>query len=159
MKKLALLLLVLLGVYFLWRWWTGRDAATADRGRQLVYDRVWIDHLPTSETDSFQLFAAVTEQPMGVFQATSMWKGSFEMFRYEDKGDGKAVITYPQSKDKERVSYRAYKCKEGKFQFCLELDGASRGTRRYYSQDGWEIGSQTSLPTLGARIEALSQSQ
>jgi len=155
MKKVALLILVALGLFFLWRWWTGNDAATADRGKAIVYDRVWVDHLPTSETDNFQIFAAVTEQPMGVFQATSMWKGSFEMFRYVDKGDGKAVITYPQSKESERVSYRAYKCKEAKFQFCLELSGASRGTKKYYSQDGWEIGSHKLVDVL-SRVAAIA---
>ena len=145
MKKLLLVLLLIVAAYLLWRWWnSGRDeAASADRGQELVFDRLWVDHMPKSETDTFQLFAAVTEQPIGIFQQTSVWKGAFELFRYEDKGDGQILFNYPQSSAKERAGYRARKCSEQGFDYCLELSGASRGVRRYYSQRGWEIGAAT----------------
>jgi hypothetical protein len=158
-KKVILILLLIVAAYLLWRWWnSGRDdAAAADRGQDLVFDRLWVDHMPQSETDTFQLFAAVTEQPIGVFQQTSVWKGSFEMFRYQDKGDGQIVITYPQSKDNERASYRARRCSERGFDYCLELGGNSRGTKRYYSQKGWEIGGAHDALSIEADAARLLQ--
>ena len=34
---------------------------------------------------------------------------------------------------------KARRCSENGMDFCLELDGASRGAKRYYSREGWEI--------------------
>jgi hypothetical protein len=114
-----------------------------------------VDHLPESETDSFQIFAAVTEQPVGIFQATSMWKGSWELFRHESHGDGKMDLVYPQSKERERLSYRAAKCSQKGFDFCLEVAGASRGVARYFSQKGWELRGARTAPALEEKARAL----
>ncbi len=68
MKKLVWIVLLVVVAYLAWRWWRGSsELATADRGQSLFYDRVWVDHLPSSQTDPFDTFAAVTEQPIGVF--------------------------------------------------------------------------------------------
>ncbi len=142
MKKLLFFIILVIAAYFVWRWWHSPDAASADRGQKLVYDRLWVDHVPKSETDTIQLFVAITEEPLGIFQQTSSWRGSFELFRYEPAGDGKATLLYPQTKEKERVAYRAAACSEKGFDFCLELSGASRGTKRYFSQKGWEVGGK-----------------
>jgi hypothetical protein len=152
-KKLLFLLLLLLVAYLLWLWWW-RSAHAVGRGQELVYDRLWVDHLPTGETDAFKVFAAVTEQPLGLFQSASVWTGEYELFRYEPRGDGLMIILYPQSRQKEQVSYRATRCQERSFDFCLEVSGASRGARRYYSQKGWEIGAR-SLAAVEARVAAL----
>ena len=140
--------------YLAWRWWRGSgDAATADRGQSLFYDRVWVDHLPTSQTDSFDIFAAVTEQPIGVFAAPSQWKGEWELFRYEPRGDGQLEAVFPASKgNKARMSYRAWKCNEKKdFDFCLEISGG-KGPKKYYSQRGWEIGTVDGAHALESHL-------
>ena len=151
MKKLLLLIVVIIVAYVAWRWWRGNAVATADRGQQLFYDRVWIDHIPTSQTDNVQLLAVVTEEPMGIFQKGSQWKGEYELFRHEPRGDGQLELYFPQSRDKQRVSYRAWKCNEAKFDYCLELTGG-RGARKYFSQRGWEVGSIGGARTLEARL-------
>jgi hypothetical protein len=142
MKKLVWVLVLLVVAYVAWRWWRGSGgAATADRGQTLFYDRVWVDHLPASQTDSFHLFAAVTEEPFGVFDERSMWRGQWEAFRHEARGDGQVELLFPQTRTKGRLSYRAWKCNEKKdFDFCLEVSGG-KGPKKYYSQRGWEIGS------------------
>jgi hypothetical protein len=142
MKKLLFLLLLVLAAYLLWRYWW-RDSAETARGQQLFYDRIWVDHLPKSDTDTFQIMAAVTEQPIGIFQATSQWKGQFELFRYQARGDGQLEIVFPQTGTRDKVRYRAWKCSEQRFDFCLQLDGASRGIKKYYSLEGMEIGSHS----------------
>jgi len=142
MKKLLFLVLLILAAYLFWRYWW-RDSAEAARGQELFYDRIWVDHLPKSETDTFQIFAAVTEQPMGIFQQTSRWKGQFELFKYAARGDGQVELVYPQTGSREKVRYRAWKCKEQSFDFCLQVDGASRGIKKYFSLEGMEIGSHS----------------
>jgi hypothetical protein len=153
MKKLLWILVLVVAVYLAWRWWRGPgDAATADRGQSLFYDRVWVDHLPRSETDAFDIFAAITEQPVGVFDHRSQWKGEWELFRHEARGDGQLELLFPQSKSKSRLSYRAWKCSEQRdFDFCLEISGG-RGARKYYSQRGWEIGSVEAARAVETRL-------
>jgi hypothetical protein len=154
MKKLSWILLSLIAAYLLWRWWSSGSVETADRGERLFYGRVWLDKLPRRDTDTIQAFVAVREQPIGLFQSSSQWKGAYELFTYEAQGDGKAVFLYPQTRDKERVGYRAVACTEKGFDFCLELKGASRGVRRYYSQKGWEIRATESAPHAVERVES-----
>lgn len=101
MKKLLFLLFVILAAYLFWRWWRA-DELPAARGQELFYDRLWVDHMPKNETDTFQIFVAVTEQPVGVFQSASQWKGAYEMFRYEARGDGKLELVFPQTRSREK---------------------------------------------------------
>src|SRR5690242_671041 len=110
----------------------------------LIYDRLWVDHMPRSETDRFELFAALTEQPIGVFQSSSVWQGEWELFRHEGSGDDKILLIFPQNGKRETVKYSARACREQKFDYCLELD-SSHGARRYYSQKGWELRSLDQL--------------
>jgi hypothetical protein len=152
MRKLVWFILIAVVAYFAWRWWRERDGETADRGQQLLFDRVWVDHLPTAPTDTLQLFAAVREESMGVFDARSQWRGQWELFRYEPRGDGQIEVIFPQSRDKQRLTYRAWKCSEKKeFDFCLEL-GGGKGARKYYSQRGWEIGALDGARVTGQRL-------
>jgi hypothetical protein len=152
-KALLWILLILLAAYLFWRWWNS-SLQTADRGEKLFYDRVWLDKLPRAETDTVAAFIAVREEPIGLFQSASAWKGDYELFRYEPQGDGRVVLLYPQTRDKERVGYRAVACSERGFDFCLELQGASRGVRRYYSQKGWEIGASEDARHAVERVES-----
>ena len=93
MKKLLFILLLILVGYLVWKYWW-REAEVA-RGQELFYDRIWIDHMPQSETDTFQVMAAVTEQPVGIFQSTSRWRGQYEIFMYKARGDGAIELQYP----------------------------------------------------------------
>ena len=119
----------------------------------LVLDRIWMDHIPRHDKDIFQVFLALTEQPFGVFQASSQWQGNFEIFRYEAHG-GELRIIYPQTNDREQVQSKARRCNEQGMDFCLELEGSSRGVKRYYSKKGWEIDGD--LATARLKVEALA---
>ena len=120
-------------------WWLASDHEPARGGQAVFYDRIWIDHLPRGETDAIQIFAALRREPVGALQPTTRWKGSFEIFVHEARGDGEAVFTFPQNRDRERARYSAAACGERGFDYCLELRGTSRGVKRYYSKKGWEI--------------------
>ena len=52
----------------------------------------------------------------------------------------------------ENVKVRAWTCGEDDMDYCLELSGASRGVKRYHSQDGWEIGAVRSPQELLDRV-------
>lgn len=147
-KPLLILGLVVVGVLALARWTIRRDGDVA------VFDRIWIDQLPSKPKDTGNAFAAITKQPLGVFQAASQYKGSFEIFSYKANGDELQVV-YPQTDDKEKIRVRAWKCKERDMDYCLEVSGSTRGVKRYRSRRGWEIDESTQLEQTLSRIESI----
>jgi hypothetical protein len=156
MKKpllvLALLGTVSYGAYRLTRSEPKTEAPVVQDGEQLVLDRIWIDHIPRNDRDTIQVFAAISEEPFGVFQAASTWKGAYELFRYEPSGNTLKVV-YPQTNDKETVKHNARRCSENQMDFCLELSGGSRGVKRYYSRKGWEIENIHTPAELADRVD------
>lgn len=131
------------------------DAApAATEGDRLALDRLWVDHMPRNERDVFQLFAAITEEPIGIFQATSVWKGAFEMFRYEAHGDELRIV-YPQDNSREKVKVKATSCSSREWDYCLEVSGSSRGVKKYYSREGWELDGVHGVGELRDRAELL----
>jgi len=130
------------------------DVQTVDQN--IVLDRIWIDHIPQNDRDMIQLFVAITEQPFGIFQKTSQWSGQYELFQYEANGN-QLRIHYGQTGDKERVEAKATRCKEKGMDYCLELSGASRGVKKYYSMEGWVIDGTDSLEHLRQRLATLAK--
>lgn len=132
---------------------TKSEAPVAQDGEQLVLDRIWIDHIPKNDRDIVQVFVAISEEPFGVFQAASSWKGAYELFRYEAHGNELRVV-YPQNNSRETVKHSAKRCSENQMDFCLELSGG-KGVKRYYSRKGWEIDNVSSAADLQVRTEAV----
>ncbi len=118
-------------------------------------DRIWIDHLPKTESDTIHVFAAITQEPMGIFQATSQWKGNFELFVYEAHGDTIRAV-YPQDRSKEELKVSAHTCSDMRdMDYCLEIKGASRGPKKYYSRKGWEIEATATPDDIALRGKAI----
>ncbi len=138
MKKLLVLVLVAGTAVAAWRRRSGSETEATDD--KLVFDRLWIDHMPRNDKDTIQVFAAITDEPMGVFQETSVWKGAFELFRYESH-DGEIRMLFPQTNERSKVKAKARACSDKRdMDYCLELSGTNRGVKKYYSRKGWEIG-------------------
>ena len=156
MKKIALTLALIgtvsYGAYRL----LDRDEPKpqAQDSEQLVLDRIWIDHMPKNDRDTIQFFAAISEEPFGIFQAASSWKGAYELFRYQANGNELRIV-YPQTNDRETVKHKARRCNDNGMDYCLELDGGTRGVKRYYSRKGWEIDGATSVDDVTKRTEQL----
>ena len=151
-KSLLIVGLVAAGVLALVMWRVAGDGAVLDPA--LVFDRIWIDRLPSKPTDTGNGFAAITRQPLGIFQASSQYKGSYEIFTYKPGGEELQVV-YPQTNEKEKIRLRAWKCKEREMDYCLELSGSTRGVTRYRSRRGWEIDGATPPEQVLDRMEAI----
>jgi len=152
-KALLVVALVSTASYATYRWTQDAPAQQVDKITAL--DRIWIDHLPKTESDTIHIFAAITEEPMGVFQATSVWKGNFELFVYEAHGDTIRAV-FPQDKSREELKVSATACDEVRdMDYCLVIKGASRGPKKYYSRKGWEIDSASSAEDIALRGKAI----
>jgi len=153
MKKPLLLVIAVTVVVAVWGWKRAGEPGLGAKNR-LLADRIWIDHVPHNDKDTINVFAMISEHAAGVFQATSQWRGSYEVFRYE--ADGADVrLVYPQTGDREAVRAKAKRCTEGRMDFCLEIAGASRGVQKYYSREGWEIKLGRDLDAVTHQIDAL----
>jgi hypothetical protein len=155
MKQALVVVALLSGAAYGTYRWMGHGHARETATAELAQDRIWIDHMPKNDRDTIQVFAAITEQPVGIFQSVSQWKGAHELFLYEMNG-GEMRLHYPQTNDREKVKAAARTCSENQFDYCLELSGNSRGVKKYYSRKGWEIESTThDAKALEQRIEAI----
>jgi len=119
--------------------WRSHHARSADESTPAL-DRLWVDHFPANPRDEISVFLALTDEPIGIFQTASQWRGKYEIFQHETNGD-EARIVYPATGERETVRIRARKCDENGWEYCLEVKGASRGVKKYYSMEGWEVGS------------------
>jgi len=151
-KPLLVVMLVAVAIVAVWKLRTKSSSQASEDN--LLLDRVWIDHMPRSDRDTINAFLAITEQPLGIFQAASQWKGSYELFRYEATGDEMRVV-FPQNGDREKLTAKARRCTERGMDFCLEIEGSKRGVKRYYSRKGWEVGLDTRPDQLEDKINAL----
>lgn len=128
----------------------------AQPASKVLVGRVWVDHLPTRDTEHFEAFIALDDPSMGAFQRTSSYEGSFEVFKYEPRGEGKLQMLFPQSKSKHDVKYAASTCDKSGFDYCLSMSGAPRGAPEYVSKKGWEIEGK-SLGEVEAAFEDWKQ--
>jgi len=55
--------------------------------RRLLLDRNWIDRMPTTERDRLHVYRFVPSMGGGVFQDRTLYKGTFELFRFSTTGD------------------------------------------------------------------------
>jgi hypothetical protein len=155
--KNALLVTALLATvgYGGWRLTHRGEAPVVTDDSKLTLDRIWVDHLPRTDKDTFQIFAAISEEEFGVFQQTSSWKGNFELFTFKFAGD-KIKATFPQDGDREEIKVKATPCNEGQMDYCLEIAGSKRGVKKYYSRKGWEIDGVHSAKALEERTESIA---
>ena len=121
-----------------WRLWTHERAQVDDTS--LIADRLWIDHIPKNERDIVNVFVVLSDDELGIFQASSAWKIDVELFKHEGRG-GDFRFVFPQTGTKEKVRAKARECHQGGMDYCLEITGSDHGVKRYYSNEGWEVGS------------------
>ena len=67
-------------------WWL-RSPEPETTNRHLVFNRIWIDHMPQNERDPFHVFAVWRPESQGAFGLQERWHGEQERFRFEVEGD------------------------------------------------------------------------
>ena len=63
------------------------DIVNDGEARKLLLDRNWIDRMPETERDRLHVYRFVPSMGGGVFQDRTLYKGTFELFRFETAGD------------------------------------------------------------------------
>ena len=63
------------------------DIVDDGEARKLLLDRNWIDRMPMTERDRLHVYRFVPSMGGGVFQDRTLYKGEFELFRFETSAD------------------------------------------------------------------------
>lgn len=123
-----------------------------DEAARVLLDRNWIDRLPERASDRLHVYRFVPSMGGGVYQDRTVWKGSFELFTFEVRGDELRVAT-PEDGAARRTRFRVDRIAAGPegTDLRLVLEDPPRGPTTYY---GWSGETDRLGAALDARLAA-----
>lgn len=140
-----------------------RCEVEAARGKGLLANRVWIDHMPTTSREFTASMVLIQHRKgrVGALSRASQWRARIEGMRWQRDGD-RLRVHFPQDDVRSEVKVRVWRCEDEAprpFELCLELSDGER-TMKLYSREDWEVrvdaaGRAQALPgevALPARI-------
>jgi hypothetical protein len=111
---------------------TSTKSLPADEARKLLIDRNWLDRMPETDRDRLHVFRFVPKMGGGVYQDRTLYKGTFELFKFKATGD---EIHFDLPETKTRV-VSAYTIDEvtgpEPFDLRLTVFESPRGPKVYY---------------------------
>ena len=149
-RAIKYLLIFLLIALVAWWYWCDEDKhqslETQVAELEPLVDRIWIDHMPTSERDKIDVFVMLGEPSMGGFSTSSAFEGDWAAFEWGL--DGGLHLRMLQTDKKHKIKASIVKgagCEP--FDYCLRLKGAPRGSKKYGSMEDWVVnGNETPDP-------------
>ena len=107
-------------------------AVDSDDAKQLLIDRNWIDRMPETDRDKLHVYRFVPNMGGGVFQDRTIYKGTFELFKFAATGD-EIHFDLLETKDKVTSTYRIEEVSGPKpFDLRLTIFDDPRGPRTYF---------------------------
>ncbi len=105
---------------------------TDRQARDLLIDRNWIDRMPQTEREKLHVYRFVPTMGGGVFQDRTLYKGTFELFKFTVDGDH-IDFDLPETGEHVRSQFHIEKV-DGPAPFDLKLTVWSdpRGPTVYY---------------------------
>jgi hypothetical protein len=117
--------------------------------KSLLIDRNWIDRMPETKTDRLHVYRFVPTMGGGVFQDRTIFKGQFELFKFEATGS-QIRFVLPETNQKVVSGYRI-ETVDGPAPFDLELtlDADPRGPAPHVY-----FGIRAETDTTGSALDA-----
>ena len=107
--------------------------ATADQ-RDLLIDRNWIDRMPETQRDKLHVYRFVPTMGGGVFQDRTLFKGTFELFRFKVESGDHIAFDLPETRERVTSDYKIERVDQPPFDLKLTISPDPRGPGVYY---GW----------------------
>ena len=108
------------------------DDLDMQHAKKLLVDRNWIDRMPESKDDRLHVYRFVPSMGGGVFQDRTLFKGTFELFKFE-VGQGKIRFDLPETDDKVTSEFSIEAVDGPKpFDLKLTISDDPRGPHVYY---------------------------
>jgi hypothetical protein len=115
--------------------------------RKVLLDRNWIEHMPETERDRFHVYRFVPSMGGGVFQDRTIFKGTFELFKFETAAD-EIRFDLLETHDKVVSKFRIEEVDGPKpFDLRLTINADPRGPQVYY-------GIRAETDRDGSKLEA-----
>src|SRR5512143_3445463 len=112
--------------------------------KKLLIDRNWIDRMPQTERDKLHVYRFVPTMGGGVFQDRTLYKGTFELFRFETAAD-EIRFDLPETHQKVVSKFRIERVDGPKpFDLKLIIPADPRGPQVY-----WGMRSETDRDGAG----------
>lgn len=154
LKKLVpLLLLVAVVVLFIFLVTEGgcRGSKAQSHEPGLAFDRWWQavdnDRDDLKPTDFLHGFVLWGDAGAGALVRQSSYVWLVEFTEVETKGSNRLGITFPQFGRSYDVTYRAWTCHDGEYDYCLEVRGLRHRPVQYRSKEEWNNFSISDLPS------------
>lgn len=122
MKKLLLLALVGCG---------GSKDLSVEQQKSLLIDRNWMDRMPETKHDRLHVYRFVPGMGGGVFQDRTVFKGTFELFRFEAQ-NGEIRFDLPETDEKITSKFKIEEVKQPPFDLKLTISDDPRGPHIYF---------------------------
>ncbi len=104
----------------------------ATHAKKLLVDRNWIDRMPETKDDRLHVYRFVPSMGGGVFQDRTLFKGTFELFKFE-VGQGEIRFDLPETGDKVTSKFSIEPVDGPKpFDLKLSISDDPRGPHIYY---------------------------
>jgi len=106
---------------------------SATDARGVLIDRNWIDRMPETQTDKLHVYRFVPTMGGGVYQDRTIYKGTFELFKFDVENDDHIVFDLLETGDKVNSQFTIERV-DGPAPFDLKLTVWSdpRGPGVYY---------------------------
>jgi hypothetical protein len=103
-----------------------------DDAKQLLIDRNWMDRMPETDRDKLFVYRFVPNMGGGVYQDRTIYKGTFELFKFAATGD-EIHFDLLETKDKVTSAYRIEEVSGPEpFDLRLTIFDDPRGPRTYF---------------------------
>src|SRR5258706_246337 len=125
----------------------------SDEAKQLLIDRNWLDRMPETDRDRLHVYRFVPNMGGGVYQDRTLYKGTFELFKFAATGD-EIKFDLPETKTKVSSHYTVDKVSDQEpFDLRLTIYESPRGPKVYY---GWRNETDKTGELLEQRLSAAS---
>jgi len=105
---------------------------STDQAKHLLLDRNWLDRMPETERDRLHVYRFVPSMGGGVFQDRTLFKGTFELFRFEIDGDA-IRFDLPETHEKVISKFHIEKVDGPEpFDLKLTIENDPRGPHIYF---------------------------
>jgi hypothetical protein len=130
------------------------DPLSASDAGDVLIDRNWIDRVPENTTDRLHVYRFVPSMGGGVYQDRTLFKGTFELFRFKVEGDH-IVFALPETREKVTSQFQIERVAGPQpFDLKLTIFSDPRGPHVYY---GMRAETDSDGHLLEERLAALGE--
>lgn len=140
-KRWRVIAIVAVVAYLLLKMWCGADEESSAFKAELIENRPWIDHAPTSLKESARVFV-LTDREIGAVLEGSAYRRTTDAIRWAQKGGDLEWLYLQDEKTITFTRLKVARCNDAPkpFDLCLSMHRDGKELK-FYSRHDWEIGS------------------